>query len=64
MRIHNELELLADLIKQRNAIDRDISEISGRPAERGPLGEFIAAEIFDIELQEAANYRGSDGVFR
>ncbi len=64
MRIHNELELLAELIKQRNAIEGDISEIIGRPAERGHIGEYIAAEIFDIELHESATHKGSDGVFR
>lgn len=64
MRIHNELELLAALIKQRNEIDKDISETIGRPAERGHIGEFVAAEIFDIELHGSANYRGSDGIFR
>ena len=64
MNIHNELDLLAALIKQRNAIDKDISEIIGRPAERGHIGEFIAAEIFEIELHESATHKGSDGVFR
>ena len=64
MNIHNELELLAALIKQRNAIDKDISDIIGRPAERGHIGEFVAAEIFDIELHESATHKGSDGVFR
>lgn len=64
MRTHNELELLSALIKQRNAIDKDISEIIGRPAERGHIGEFVAAEIFDIELHESATHKGSDGVFR
>lgn len=64
MRIHNGLELLAALIKQRNAVDKDISEIIGRPAERGHIGEFVAAEIFDIELHESATHKGSDGIFR
>ncbi len=64
MSIHNELELLAALIKQRNAIDKDISDIIGRPAERGHIREFAAAEIFDIELHESATHKGSDGIFR
>ncbi len=61
---HRELELLAALIKQRNAIEEDISEIIGRPAERGHIGEFVAAEIFGIELHESAVHKGSDGVFQ
>lgn len=64
MSVHNELELLSALIKQRNAVEKDISEIIGRPAERGHIGEFVAAEIFDIELHESATHRGSDGIFR
>ena len=62
--IHNESESLAALIKQRNSIDEDISQIIGRPAERGHIGEFVAAEIFDIELHESATHEGSDGIFR
>ena len=61
---HRELELLAASIKQRNAIDKEVSKIIGRPAERGHIGEFVAAEIFDIELHESATHKGSDGIFR
>ena len=61
---HRELEPLAMFIKQRNEIDKDISEIIGRPAERGHIGEFVAAEIFGIELHESAVHKGSDGIFR
>ena len=55
---HRELEPLAMFIKQRNEIDKDISEIIGRPAERGHIGEFVAAEIFGIELHESASSQG------
>ena len=60
----DELKSLADLIKQRNLIDDEIAAIIDRPAERGHIGEFVAAAIFDIELHESASNKGSDGVFR
>ena len=61
---HKELELLSALIKERNSIEEKIAKIIGRPAERGHIGEFVAAEIFDIELHESATHKGSDGIFR
>ena len=60
----DELKSLANLIKRRNAIDDEIAAIIDRPAERGHIGEFVAAAIFDIELHESATNKGSDGVFR
>lgn len=60
----DELKSLANLIKRRNAIDDDIAKIIDRPAERGHIGEFVAAAIFDIELHESATNKGSDGDFR
>ena len=59
-----KLKCLAERIKQRNEIDYKIAKIIGRPAEKGHIGEFIAADIFDIELHESATNKGSDGVFR
>jgi len=58
------LEHLAELIKQRNAIALQITDIIGRPAQIGHIGEHIAAEIFGIELAESVVHKGSDGVFR
>lgn len=58
------LRQLAKLIFSRNEIDKEISAIIGRPAEKGHIGEFIAAQIFDIELATSASNRGHDGVFR
>ncbi len=55
---------LAQYIHERNAADAKIAELIGRPAQRGHIGEFIAAEIFDIELHQSATEAGSDGVFR
>jgi hypothetical protein len=55
---------LAQLLRERNQIDRQISALIGRPATQGHLGEFLAAKIFDIELMELANNKAIDGVFR
>ena len=58
------LDALAELIRSRNAIASKITAITGRPASLGHLGEFIAAAIFDIELELSASNRGHDGRFR
>ena len=55
---------LVDLLRRRNAIDHEIARLIGRPALLGHIGEFIAAELFDIALQTHANAPGSDGIFR
>jgi len=60
----NELEKLASLLSEMNSIGEKISEITQRPATIGHTGVYIAAEIFDIELEEAANAKGIDGHFR
>jgi hypothetical protein len=58
-----EIERIADLLKKRNEIDREISKIIGRPSTRGHIGEFIASKIFKIELESSAATKGIDGVF-
>jgi hypothetical protein len=58
------LQRLADLLRRRNALDDEIAQIIGRPALPGHIGEFIAAEVFDIQLAESASTPGYDGVFR
>ena len=60
----SNLDKLADLLSEMNAIGDKISEITQRPATIGHTGEYIAAEIFDIELEEAANAKGIDGHFK
>ena len=57
------LRRLASLIRQRNDVDREIATIIGRPAHPGHIGEFVAAEIFDIDLHESATHKGEDGHF-
>ena len=60
----DELKTLGELIKTKNDIETQISQIIGRPAEKGHIGEFIAGKIFDLKLHEDATKRGNDGVFR
>src|SRR5436305_2085729 len=57
------LPRLAELIRERNAVHRQIAELTGRPALPGHIGERIAAEIFGIDLHPSAVHKGSDGVF-
>lgn len=58
-----ELRRLAQLLKERNSIDKGISHIINRPAEKGHIGEYIAQRIFKIKLEESAVHKGSDGRF-
>jgi hypothetical protein len=62
---HNDAELaeLAALLRQRNALDARIGHLLDRPAHTGSIGEWIAARVFDIELEKAANAAGFDGHF-
>jgi hypothetical protein len=58
------LEKVAGLIRRRNAIDADVAAITGRPLVAGHLGEWIASEIFDIQLESSAVAKAIDGRFR
>jgi hypothetical protein len=58
-----DTERLAQLLRQRNVIDADIAKLIGRPALPGHVGEFIAAEVFGINLHDSASKAASDGVF-
>lgn len=60
----NQLVELAGLLKQYNLIGNQIAAIIGRPAQIGHVGEFIAAQIFDIVLEPAANAKAIDGKFQ
>lgn len=55
---------VSELLARRNAIDASLARIIGRPVASGHLGEWIAAAIFDIELENSASARGIDGRFR
>lgn len=58
-----ELARIAELLQKRNALDAEIAGIIGRPMTAGHLGEWIASQIFDIELEASAVSRAIDGRF-
>jgi hypothetical protein len=58
-----KLEQLAGLIKERNDLEKRITEIINRPAELGHIGEYVASHVFHISLEESAAHKGSDGSF-
>jgi hypothetical protein len=60
----DELNQLSELIRARNDNARRITELVGRPAQIGHLGEFIASKIFDICLETSAVAKGFDGRFQ
>jgi hypothetical protein len=55
---------IADLRRGRNVMDVAIAEIIGRPMTSGHLGEWIAAQVFDVELMDSAAEPAIDGRFR
>jgi hypothetical protein len=55
-----ELAELCALLRERNALDARIGRLLDRPVNTGSVGEWIAARIFDIELETAANTAGYD----
>jgi hypothetical protein len=59
----DELAELAALMRERNAVDSRIAAILDRPVHPGHIAEFVAARIFDIELEIAANATAIDGRF-
>lgn len=59
-----DLERLASLVAEWNRIGSEISDLIGRPALPGHIGEFIAAHLFGIDLESSATAKGLDGRFR
>jgi hypothetical protein len=59
-----EIATIADLLRRRNEIDAAIAKVIGRPMTSGHLGEWIAAQVFDIALENAATAPAFDGRFR
>ena len=55
---------LSKLIRERNQVSKEITQIIGRPAQIGHVGEFIASKLFDIRLEHSAVAKGIDGVFQ
>lgn len=60
----DSLARAAALLRDRNAIDTELARLIQRPMTSGHLGEWIAAQVFDIELEASAVAAGIDGRFR
>ena len=60
----DDLTQLAELLKKRNLLEREITTLIGRPAEIGHIGEFIASSVFRIALEKSASHKSIDGHFR
>lgn len=58
-----DLDQLAKVIRQKNVGDAEIARIIGRPALIGHTGEYIAAHVFNITLEQSASQKGIDGRF-
>lgn len=59
----SQVEQIAELLRERNAIDEKIAAIIQRPMTAGHLGEWLAARIFGIELEPSAVAAAIDGRF-
>jgi hypothetical protein len=55
---------LGALLRERNVVDERIGRLIGRPMTAGHAGEWIASQIFDIELEPGATAKAIDGRFR
>ena len=60
----DDLTKQAQLIKQRNRLEEEITAVIGRPDQIGHLGEYIAAHMFNIQLEESAVAKSLDGYFK
>lgn len=62
--VTEKLHQLAELLRARDDLDAAIAGLTGRSARQGDIGEFVAAQIFDIQLAGNAVQAGHDGTFR
>jgi hypothetical protein len=60
----DSLARAAALLRKRNEIDAELARLMHRPMTSGHLGEWIAAQVFDIELEASAVAADIDGRFR
>jgi restriction endonuclease Mrr len=58
-----QMQEIAELLRERNAIDEKIAAIIKRPMTAGHLGEWVAARIFGIQLESSAVAAAIDGRF-
>lgn len=60
----DELSRLAHLIEEHNRVKSEMTSIIGRPAQRGYVGDYIAAVIFGLTLHPSGSEnRIGDGYF-
>ncbi|WP_446210122.1 hypothetical protein [Micromonospora sp. IBSANI012] len=59
-----DLHQLAALLRARDDLDARIAKLTGRSVRQGDIGEFIAAQVFGIDLAGIATQAGHDGTFR
>ncbi|GGU26491.1 hypothetical protein [Lentzea flava] len=59
----NDVARVAGLLRERNRIDAALSACIRRPALPGHLGDWIASQVFGIELEQQTTARGVDGRF-
>lgn len=57
------LARVAQLLAERNRVDAELATITGRPMAAGHLGEWIASQVFDIQLSDSAVTKALDGHF-
>lgn len=60
----NRAVLVSELLRRRNRIDAEIAALVDRPMTAGHLGEWIAAQVFDLQLEPSATAAAIDGRFR
>lgn len=54
---------VATLVRERNTIDAQIARITNRPMVAGHLGEWLASQLFEIDLEASAVAKAIDGRF-
>ncbi len=59
----SNLPQLASLLKSRNTVDSKIANLIEKPVGVQSVGEYIAAAIFGIALEEKTTHKSSDGHF-
>ena len=60
----SNLQHLARLLRKRNANEVAITRVIGRAALLGHIGEYIASQIFYVDLGQSAVQPGIDGHFK
>jgi hypothetical protein len=60
----DDLERLAALITQLNAVNDQIAHLIGYPAHPGHIAEYVTAAVFDVALNTSKSHKGTDGIFR